>query len=316
MHSGKPGAYVSLALGFALAGSSVIPGKALADLPVFFATSGGAAIALLVLLPLAATEKRPAAGDFFRALPLLAFQALFGMALFRVFMLAALVRTSAAEVGMAMSATPAITALLAALFLKERASPRKAAGVALVVVGIAILDSGGIARNGSAGGSIAVGDHVAGLCLALGAAASESIFNVIAKRLPATLGPRRSSLAVTAMAFVMLAALSLLFGERVDIALAARTHLGAFVYQGVFVSAIAYVFFYYGAMRLPASTTGVFSSFMPLAGFALSVLLLGERPSGLGVGGAVLALMGMLLCVASPEGKGRALDEGVISNDL
>jgi drug/metabolite transporter (DMT)-like permease len=317
------GVYSSLALGFALAGSSVLPGKALADLPVFFATAAGAGIALLVLLPLAAFEGRSVprrrgtpwrerplwkARPLWRAIPLLALQAFFGMALFRVLMLAALSRTGAAEVGMAMSAAPAITALPAALFLKERIGPNKAAGIALVVAGIALLDSGGGASQAGAAGEAAsaIDGRLAGLCLAVGAAASESIFNVIAKRLPSELGPMRSSAAVTAIAFAMLAALSLATGEVVDIALALRTHLPAFAYQGVFVSAIAYVFFYRGAARLPASTIGLFSCMMPLAGFGLSVILLGERPGAAGILGAALALFGIGLCARMPRREGAA----------
>jgi drug/metabolite transporter (DMT)-like permease len=294
----ESGAYISLALGFALAGSSVIPGKALADLPVFFATAGGAGIALVVLLPLAALEGR-SASPLWKAMPLLVVQAFFGMALFRVLMMAALSRTGAAEVGMAMSAAPAITALLAAAFLKERIGPTKAAGIALVVAGIAILDSGSAAAS-------VIGGRLAGLLLAVGAAASESIFNVIAKRLPSELGPLRSSAAVTAIAFAMLAALSLAAGESVDVALAVKTHLWPFVYQGVFVSAIAYVFFYRGAARLPASTIGLFSCMMPLAGFGLSVLLLGERPGATGILGAALALLGIGLCARMRRPRGAA----------
>lgn len=309
----ESGAYVSLVLGFALAGSSVIPGKDLAALPIFFATAAGAGIALVVLLPLAALEGRlsgPRASGgrraLWRALPLLALQAFFGMALFRVLMLAALSRAGAGEVGMAMSAAPAITALLAALFLKERIGPNKAAGIVLVVAGIALLDAGGGGAPAGTGAAVAAGGRIAGLCLALGAAASESIFNVIAKRLPSELGPMKSSAAVTAIAFAMLAALSLAAGEEVDVALALRAHARAFAYQGVFVSAIAYVFFYRGAARLPASTIGLFSSMMPLAGFGLSVILLGERPGAAGIFGAALALLGITLCARMPRREGAA----------
>jgi drug/metabolite transporter (DMT)-like permease len=295
--AGDPGgAYVFLALAFSLAGSSVIPGKVLSGLPPFAAAAGSAAVGLLALLPFAAREKGPARGTVGRALPLLAAQALFGMALFRVLLFAALARTSAAEVGVATSATPAITALLAAVFLKERIGARKALGIAAVVAGVALLEAGpGAAAAGTAAASA---DRLAGLALALGAGASESVFNVMSKRLPPALGPTRTSAAVTALALAMLAALSLATGERVHGADLGPARLAAFAYYGIFASALAYLCWYTGVKKVPASTAGTFSGFMPLSGFGLSILIFGERPGVLGVAGAVLALAGMTLCAA------------------
>ncbi len=122
--------YAFLTGAFVLAGSSVVAGKVLAGLPVFFAAAGGAAIALIALVPLASREAKPARGALRSSLPLLAAQAFFGVALFRVLMLAALARSSASEAGIATSVTPVITALLSTLFLKEKIRWRVAVGIA------------------------------------------------------------------------------------------------------------------------------------------------------------------------------------------
>jgi drug/metabolite transporter (DMT)-like permease len=282
----RTGAQAALAGGFILAGSSVVAGKVLAGLPVFFASAGGAAIALLALLPLASREARPGRGALRRSLPLLAAQAFFGVALFRVLMLAALSRASASEAGVATSAAPAITALLSALLLKERIGRRVAAGIALAAAGIALLESGGMELAGSLGGCF----------LALGAAASESIFNVISKRLDTSIGPRRASAAVMGIAFALLSALSLLSGERVEWAAIGLERGLALAYQGLFASALAYILFFTGIARVPASTAGVFSGLIPLSSFALSALLLGERPRAAGLAGCALAIGGIVLC--------------------
>ncbi|MDP3178428.1 MAG: DMT family transporter [Spirochaetaceae bacterium] len=296
---GRIGAYAALAGGFILAGSSVVAGKVLSDLPVFFAAAGGAAIALLALVPLASREARPDRGALRRSLPLLAAQAFFGVALFRVLMLAALTRTSAAEAGIATSATSAITALLSVLFLKERIGWRAAAGVALTALGIAALESGG----GPPGGLARTLDprSIAGCLLALGAAASESVFNVLSKKLDASIGPRRASAIVMGMAFVLLALLSLASGERIEWGSIGLERGLAFAYQGLFSSALAYLLFFTGIARVPASTAGVFAGFIPLSSFALSILFLGERPGAAAFAGCALAISGILLC-AEPEG--------------
>jgi drug/metabolite transporter (DMT)-like permease len=296
--SGAAGSFIFLALAFILAGSSVIPGKLLSGLPPIAASALSAAVGLLVLLPFAARERRPARGTIGRALPILAAQALFGIALFRVLLFAALARTGAAEVGIATSATPAITALLAALFLKERIGIRKALGIAAVVGGVALLEAG----PGRAGAGAADAGRLSGLALAIGASASESIFNVMSKRIPPELGPMRTSAAVTALAFAMLAVLSVATGERLGAEDLSPARLAAFGYYGVFASALAYLCWYTGIKKVPASTAGTFSGFMPLSGFGLSILIFGERPGALGIAGAVLALAGMTLCAAGGDG--------------
>jgi len=310
----SPHPYFFLALAFILAGSSVVPGKALADLPPFFTAAASAAIGLLVLLgpafAEASSERRSTApGDgrrarrtILRALPLLAAQALFGMALFRVLILAALARTGAAEVGIATSATPAATAILAAVFLKERIGLRKILGIALVVGGVALLELGaGGAAKGSSVEALG-GGRLVGLGLALGAAFSESVFNVMAKRLPSALGPRTTSAAVTALALAMLAIASAASGERIDLAAIDAGQVAAFAYYGVFASALAYLCWYRGIKEAPASTAGAFSGFMPLSGFVLSILIFGERPGPVGAIGAVLAVGGMTLCARGRRG--------------
>jgi drug/metabolite transporter (DMT)-like permease len=297
------GAYASLAGSFILAGSSVVAGKMLSGLPVFFAAAGGAAIALLVLVPLAVGEARPDRGALRRSLPLLAVQAFFGVALFRVLMLAALSRTSASEAGIATSATPVITALLSALFLKERIGWRAAAGIVFAAAGIGVLESGGAVVAGRALPAVAVAERLAGCFLALGAASSESVFNVISKRLDASIGPRRASAAVMAIAFILLAALSLAAREKVE-----RGAIGleaglAFAYQGIFASALAYILFFAGIAKVPASTAGVFSSCIPLSSFAFSALVLGERPRAAAYAGCSLVVASIAFCANARRGE-------------
>ncbi len=290
--------YAFLTGAFILAGSSVVASKVLAGLPVFFAAAGGVAVALLALAPLAAGEARPAKGAMLSSMPLLAAQAFFGVALFRVLMLAALSRARASEAGIATSVTPVITALLAGLFLKERIRLRTAAGIVLAAAGIAAIETGGAATTIDLG-------RLLGCFLALGAAASESVFNVLSKSLDASIGPRRASAAVMAIAFVFLTTLSLISGEKVEWRTIGYGQALAFAYQGLFASALAYVLWYAGIARVPASTAGVFSGFIPLSSFALSALILGERPRGLACLGCALAICGVLLC-AAPSRRGTA----------
>jgi drug/metabolite transporter (DMT)-like permease len=176
-----------------------------------------------------------------------------------------------------------------------------AAGIALATLGIGALQSGG---SDLAGLSLRA---LAGCLLALGAAASESVFNLLGKRVPATIGPRLASAVVMAMALLILGALSIASGEKIEWESIGLERFLAFAYMGLFSSALAYILFFTGVARLPVSTVGVFSGFMPLSSFALSLAFLGERPRAATFAGSALAIAGIALCAAGTRRRPAAL---------
>ena len=126
---------------FTLAGTSVIAGRYVTGkLGVFTIAAASLFFALLFLLPVYFQKIRQA----IRSMPpkgylFLAIQALCGIFLFRMFLLSGLNLTSSGEAGILTSATPAITAVLAMVFLKERAGFRKTAGIGLTIAGVLMI---------------------------------------------------------------------------------------------------------------------------------------------------------------------------------
>jgi len=280
---------LALAGGFALAGSSVVAASFIVGLPVFSVSAAGALVSLVILVPLALREPGPGLRALAAAVPLLAAQAFFGIVLFRVLMLEALGRIGAANAGLTTSVTPVITAVFSFFFLKERIGGRVMAGIALVVLGIAALQAG------DSGTLPVAGQALAGCLFALGAVA-ESLFNVLSKRLPVTIGPRQASALVMALAFVVLAALSLASGERVAWSTVGDRQMLAVIYMGLFSSALAYILWFAGIARVPVSVAAAFSGVMPLAAFVLSIGVLGEEPRTLAFAGAALTIGGIFFC--------------------
>ena len=281
---------LALTGGFALAGSSVVAASFIVGLPVFFVSAAGALVSLLVLVPLALREPGPGPRALVAALPLLAAQAFFGIVLFRVLMLEALGRIGAANAGLTTSVTPAVTAVFSFFFLRERIGGRVMAGIALVVLGIAALQAG------DDGPMPVAGQALAGCLFALGAATAESLFNVLSKRLPVTIGPRQASALVMALAFVVLATLSLACGEQVTWSAVGDSQILAVIYMGLFSSALAYMLWFAGIARVPVSVAAAFSGVMPLAAFVLSIGVLGEEPQALAFAGAALTIGGIFFC--------------------
>ncbi len=284
---------------FSLAGTSVVTGYLLSSkLSGFTITAVSMAIVLLGLSPFYG-------GKTLRTIRMLNrldwimifFQAVFGIFLFRMFLLFGVRLTSTAEAGILTGTTPAITAVMAYLILKERLSISTVAGVSGAVAGIVLLQGDSLLSLRFSG------RHLLGNALILCAAVSESTFNIIARKQKATgssntatpVHPMVQTLLVSAVALSLSAVPAL--AER---PFAALLSLGlrdwlALIWYGLVVTALAFAFFYSGARRCDAYTIAAFSGMMPLISMLLSVVLLRERINLVQWFGAALILLGMTM---------------------
>lgn len=298
-----------LAGAFILGGTSVIAAKIIGQGPGPFTI---AAVSLLFALPalliacrktLAASIRGMGRGQWLLA----AAQAVFGIFLFRVFLLNGLARTSAAEAGILTGATPAATALMAGLILRERVGLHRAAGVVCTVAGILVLQ--GLLLPGA----LPDAAHLAGNLLVLLAAFSESAFNILSRvgalRQSSGEGSCQDPTVQTALvaAIALLLCLAPAFAENPAPALLALHWTGwaAFAWYGLVSTALAYICWYAGINRSEATVAAAFSGLMPLAALALSVLLLGEQPSLLQCAGGLLVVAGMALAGWKKAAKRR-----------
>lgn len=296
---------------FSLAGTSVIAGRYVSDLlGTFTIAAMSLAFALVGLLPLCGRSFCHALTSLPPALWLKLFlQALFGIFLFRMFLLEGLVLTSAGEAGILTGITPAATAVLAWLLLKEPLARLRVAGIACSLAGVLVIQGLFSGGNGFAAG------HFAGNLLVVCAALSESLFNVLSrsgmmnteKQAAAPLEPLLQSTLVAGIALLLCLPPAL-----TEKPLAALGGLGidgwaSLVWYGLFVTALAFVFWYNGIQRCPASVAAVFSGMMPVTAMLLSILLLGEQPGAKDWLGGLLVLLGMVLTGSKlPAGQAGA----------
>lgn len=287
-----------LFIAFSLAGTSVIAGRFLSGrLGTFTIAALSLFFAVLFLLPLCGKTLFAVIRSLkARDLLLLSLQAVCGIFLFRVFLLNGLQRTSAGEAGVLTGATPAMTALLAMVFLREQATVKKIAGVLFTVAGILLIQ--GLLTNGTGFSPV----HLAGNLLVLCAASSESVFNILS-RLTSKSGfsvsrtPMHPSEQTVIVSFIALlfCFIPALFEQPVyRLTGAGLSVWAALVWYGVFVTGLAYICWYAGINRSSAITAAAFSGMMPFTSMALSVLLLGERLGWLQWTGAVFVAAGIL----------------------
>lgn len=284
-----------LTAAFALAGSSVVSARLLSGhVGTFTITAVSLGFALLVLLPLCRGKLLQAIRQLtFSAGVMIVLQALFGIFLFRLLLLQGMARTSTAEAGLLTGATPAVTASLAWIFLKERVSARSLIGVLCTVGGVLLI-------QGLASSRLSV-EHLWGNLLVLGAAASESVFNIFsrisavkaAKAVP--LDPFVQTTFVSALALVF-CMIPMLFEQPLTaLGTIGLTEWLALVWYGVFVTALAFICWYAGIKRCAASKAAAFTGMMPFTSLMLSVLLLGEKAGVEQWAGGALVILGMVL---------------------
>lgn len=289
---------------FVLAGTSVVAGRlVVATLGTFTITVMSLFFALVGLLPLCGSKlaksiRQLGYGDWL----LLGIQALFGIFLFRLLLLQGLLRTSAGEAGILTGATPAATALLAWLLLREPLDWFRALGIISTISGIIVL-------QGLFSSDIMFSqEHLLGNVLVLSAALCESIFNVISRvsnvkavwHSEQVLDPASQTTLVVSIALLLCLVPALTEQPLPSLLALEITGWAALVWYGLFVTALAFIFWYAGIKRCAVSVAAAFSGMMPFTALLVSVLLLHEQPGWQQWFGGFLVVLGMVLTGIKP----------------
>ncbi len=294
---------VSLFFAFTLAGTSVVSARIVSGkLGTFTIAAVSLFFSLFILLPVCGKKlfqvvRTITAKDYL----LMFLQALFGIFLFRMCLLNGLKHTSSGEAGILTGATPAITALLALIFLKESLNLVKLSGIVSTVAGI-LLVQGIISGN-----SAFTGQHFWGNLLVIGAAACESLFNMLSRLFAVRYTPGKShnlppqiqTLIVTVIALLLCLIPSISEQPVKNLMELGLKEWFALLWYGIFVTALAFIFWYEGINRCGAVLAAAFSGMMPLTSMLLSALLLGEIPSLQQFAGGGCVVAGIVLIGSS-----------------
>jgi drug/metabolite transporter (DMT)-like permease len=224
----------------------------------------------------------------------LVFLSLTGVAMFTAAFNVALVYGSAAQGALLYAGIPAVVAVCAVLFLKERLGQRRAVGVVLSVVGAVVIVAAGApsARDAPA--------PLIGAALMIWTIVLWGAYTVAAKPIAA------ADQAAVTFVLAAIGALVLLPVSAAELAIlpwpspTAEGWLGV-LYLGAFATAGAYALYNFALRALDASTVGAFTSIDPIVGIVTAFLFLGETLSSVQVLGAAIVLAGMWLASAEPR---------------
>lgn len=255
------------------AGSSVVAGKILVGtLPVFASQLICLAVSLVVIIPIALKKEGKISVRKIGKINLLYIflQALFGIFLFRIFLLIGMKYTTALEAGIITSSGPVILALLSVFLLRENISSRVKFAMGLCTAGLLMINISGGFESGS---NI---EQMGGNLLILLAVICEGLFSIFRKKLSIEDKPITITTLVilfSLLLFIPLGSYELLSVNINDYTLEIILALG---YYGIFCTVIAYIFWISGLAHTKVSVAAAFTGLMPVSSIILSVLLLGE----------------------------------------
>jgi drug/metabolite transporter (DMT)-like permease len=251
------------------------------------------AIAFAVLGPLAARQGFRLR-DVFR--PTFLLFGLTGTTLFYAFQNLGLAYTSVSSTVLIQSGIPAITAVLAVLFLKERLGARQIFGIGLVTLGVVLV---GLTSSGPSAGSA---DPVLGNLLILGSAVAWAVYTIQGRKLVANLPALVMTAASTGAGLIFLLPFA---GWETATAGLPRLSPGGLLgiaYLGLVASGLTMFLWNYALHFLPASVASPYINLIPIIGL-VSAFFLGEQPPLAQILGGGLAIFGVWLSSASPDNE-------------
>ncbi|MGG1946814.1 DMT family transporter [Trinickia sp. NRRL B-1857] len=257
-----------------LVGSNVGIGKSIvAFVPVLVFALLRFVIALAVLWPLLRPSKmRDVKGGEWLNLFL---QALFGTFGFTLLMLNGVARTSAVAAGVITSTIPAVVALFAWIFLRERPNARACVSIALAMLGIVAVNL----SHGNASAAHGATGSLAGNLMVLGAVCCESLYVILSRRLTQTLAAIDICAYTHLFGFLLMLPLGAKALASFDYAAVPSGIWALTLWYGLSASIFSFWLWMKGIRHVHGSLAGVFSAVLPIAAAAYGIVFLGERPT-------------------------------------
>ncbi|AXY75534.1 hypothetical protein D3H65_16795 [Paraflavitalea soli] len=245
------------------------------------------AVAILALLIISYTRKTPVQETMKDKWASILTLSLTGVTLYYVFFNFSLQQTSAAAGALIQGFIPISTAILAAIFLKERLKPWQIVGIFISVTGVVLI---GFTGQASASGN----NTIMGNLLMIAAVLCWAIYTVVSKKLAST-DPIWLITRLSIIGTILL--IPAVIYEMKDQSWPAISWQAwaAILYMGIFPSALGYIWFNSALQHISATQAGVFINMDPVVGALIAVAFLGEQLHIWQITGAALTLAGVWL---------------------
>lgn len=232
---------------------------------------------------------------------LLFFESFLGNFLFSICMLFGVSMTSTVSAGVILAGTPAVSALMSGIFLKERLGVRIWLAVACGAMGMALLSL----TKQSVGPPFAPADAQRALwgnVLVFGSVLCEAAYIVIGKRLTADMSPKRIASIINLYGFALMTPAGLYLALKFDFAGVQASSWGLLLFYAMAASVGTVWLWMTGLRTIPAGQAGVFSVMLPLTVATIGALFFREPFDAVQSSAFALGLLGLLLATV-PEAQ-------------
>ena len=207
----------------------------------------------------------------------------------------ALTMTTATNTGWLIGVTPIWSAVLAAIFLRERFGLWKIIGLIGGFAGALLVVTRGDFSARVLGTPSTTGD-----LMILLSTINWAIYSVVGHGTIRQLGPRRATSGAILFGSAMLMVPFLFQRGWREIPKLSMTGWGALLFLGIGCSALGYLFWYGALERVEVSRVAALLYAEPLVTFAAAAILLGERVSGIVILGGAIVLISVLIAQYAP----------------
>ena len=232
--------------------------------------------------------------------PSLALMGFIGIFVHQMVQSYALTLTSAVHTGWLIGISPLWSAILAALFLRERFGPWKVLGLAGGVAG-ALL----VITRGDFSSSVLALPSTRGDLLILASTINWAIYSVVGHPTIRRLGPRRATAGAMLFGTLMLTPLFVIRAGWREFPRLSSTGWTAVLFLGIACSALGYLFWYSALEKVEVSRVAAFLYLEPIVTLLAAVALLHETVSATTIAGGVLVIASVLLTQYAPEARLR-----------
>jgi drug/metabolite transporter (DMT)-like permease len=231
------------------------------------------------------------------AWPSLALMGFVGVFVHQMIQSYALTMTSATNTGWLIGVTPIWSAVLAAIFLRERFGFWKIVGLAGGFAGALLVVTRGDFSSRVLGRPSTLGD-----VLILVSTINWAVYSVLGHPTIRRLGPRLATAGSMMFGAIMLVPFFILQRGWREVPRLSAVGWSSLLFLAVACSALGYLFWYGALERVEVSRVAALLYAEPLVTFAAAALLLGERVSAVVIIGGILVLVSVVLAqYASPS---------------
>ncbi len=291
MHAAAPGRFYALAATVVWSGNFVAS-RAVADLvPPWQCNFARWLIALIVLLPFALREVRRDWAALRRHWAWLSIMAVLGVTLLNTLIYQAAHTTESLNMALLVPTAPVVMLIGSRLLYGEPLTPRRLAGMGLVLIGVILVVSRGDWER------LAALRFNPGDFLALGGALCFGFYSLLMRCRPPDISALSFNAATFALGLIFALPGVLIEAAALPSAVLSPVAVAAVLYAGVGCSCLAFWLWTLAVDRVGAARAGMVYYSLPVFAAAEAALLLGERIAPLQVVGGVLIVGGILAAV-------------------